>query len=351
MKKLGYYFVKYWISAGLFFYYKKIRVVGLEHVPKGKPVIFLSNHQNALMDVLLIATRCNRKPWFLTRADVFKSAIFRPIFRFLQMLPIYRIRDGKESLAKNQAIFVACGEILAENGAILLFPEANHNLRRRVRPLSKGFTRLVDSALAIDEKMDVHLVPIGQNYQSATNVGDSAAVHYGLPIRVQDHIHSKKPVDSLKEAVFQRLTQLTTHISNDGAQELFVERLEKANVDFTNPQKINALLASTSWPTPLSEQKTGFLKLFSRYLFYMLNLPLVFLWRVLVKPKVPEPEFMATFRFGFSILAYPIFYLFLVLTLVAFGEWKTACLFLLGHAALNLFLVKVVGITSSVQRK
>lgn len=351
MKKFGYYFFKYWISAGLFFYYRKIDIVGLENVPEDKPVLFLSNHQNALMDVLLIATHCKRKPWFLTRSDVFKNPIFRPLFRFLQMLPIYRMRDGKDTLAKNQAIFVACANILAENGAILLFPEANHNLKRRVRPLSKGFTRLIDAALDNNGKLDIHLVPVGQNYQSAPSMGDSTAVWYGAPIRVQEH-SSQDRVNTLKEEVFQQLKQLTTNIAAEEEYGLWVERLETARTDFTNPQKVNALLAKApSFKSPSNKRTPHFLKPASRFLFYMLNLPLIFLWRVLVKPKVPEPEFMSTFRFGFAMLAYPIFYMLALLILTGLYEWKTACLFVLGHAVLNLFLVKVIGITSSVRRK
>ena len=170
MRQMGYYFFKGWVSLGLFCYYKRIRVHGLESVPRDKPVLFLSNHQNALMDILLIATRCNRKPWYLTRADVFKSRLFSPLFRFLQMLPVYRIRDGRESLSKNSAIFERCAHLLLANQAILLFPEANHSLLRRVRPLSKGFTRILDNALRKNSRLDIQLVPIGQNYQEPDGI-------------------------------------------------------------------------------------------------------------------------------------------------------------------------------------
>ena len=32
-------------------------------------------------------------------------------------------------------------------------------------------------------------------------------------------------------------------------------------------------------------------------------------WRTWVKPKVWEPEFTSTLRFGFALLVYPIYYL------------------------------------------
>ncbi|HZJ21288.1 MAG TPA: 1-acyl-sn-glycerol-3-phosphate acyltransferase, partial [Pricia sp.] len=72
MKNLGYRLLKLWIKAGLYLYYGKIKISGLENVPRNEPVLFLPNHQGALMDVLLIVTDCHRKPFFLTRSDVFK---------------------------------------------------------------------------------------------------------------------------------------------------------------------------------------------------------------------------------------------------------------------------------------
>ena len=63
------------LRVALFFYYKKIKIVNLENVPKTGAVLFLGNHHNALMDPLLIATKCGRFSYFLTRASVFKNKI------------------------------------------------------------------------------------------------------------------------------------------------------------------------------------------------------------------------------------------------------------------------------------
>ena len=59
------------------------------------------------------------------------------------MLPVYRIRDGWGNLNKNTAIFSKSALLLSEDEAVVVFPEGNHNLRRTVSPLSKGFTRVV----------------------------------------------------------------------------------------------------------------------------------------------------------------------------------------------------------------
>ncbi len=338
MKLLGYYFFKGWISAALFCYYKKIKVVGLENVPRDKPVLFLSNHQNALLDALLIATRCSRKPWFLTRADVFKNPWLKSIFQFLQMIPVYRMRDGKATLANNKAVFDQCGELLCGGGAILIFPEANHNLKRRVRPLSKGFTRIVENALEKNPGLDLLLVPIGQNYQTPEATGDSAALFFGKPIAVQDFVGKENRVIELKQAVFKAMTGLTTHIEEDTYEEI-INMLETGGVDFLDPEQIHKNLAHINVVRPANRSK-NYMAAPLKCFFTMLNFPTVFLWRVFLRPRVPEPEFMGTFRFVFVLLGYPVFYALGFLLLQYYHGTLTASLAIVGHAVLNILWIK-----------
>ncbi len=333
---------------GLFCYYRSVKVVGVENVPKDAPVLFLSNHQNALMDILLIATNCKRKPWYLTRSDLFKNKIFRPLFQFLQMIPIYRIRDGKTNLSKNHQIFRKCGQLLAEGEAILVFPEANHSLKRRVRPLSKGFTRIIDAALQCNPNLDLTLVPIGQNYQSPRQVGDTAALYVGKPISVHRFKEERPYARTIKKEVFKELKQLTTHIQKE-TYESVLSKLEDCGVDFTQPTSVNEGMEHRAYEKTPKRTKSN--NAIARFLFLWMNLPIVLLWRLWLKPKVPEPEFEATFRFGFSLMVYPLVYLLFLFLISFFYNVKTACLIVIGHAALNLLFTKVFGITSSNQRK
>ncbi|MEO0570892.1 MAG: lysophospholipid acyltransferase family protein [Bacteroidota bacterium] len=348
MKQFGYCFFKYWVAIGLFCYYKSIKVVGVDDLPKDAPILFLSNHQNALMDILLIATRCKRKPWFLTRADVFNNEIFRPLFKFLQMLPVFRIRDGRANVPKNKGIFEKCGQLLDQGEAILVFPEANHSLKRRVRPLSKGFTRIIDTAIHRNANLELTLVPIGQNYQSPQQAGDRATLYFGKPITVQPFKGEHGLAGKIKKAVFEELKQLTTHIEGDNYENVLSE-LEDAGLDFTQPRRVNMYIKNKHLEKALKETKSN--NTVARFLFKMNNLPLVFLWNVGVRPRVPEPEFEATFRFGFALVVYPMAYFLVLILLSYFYDLKTAGLWVMGHAVFNLILVKLFGITSSHQRR
>ncbi|WP_431122542.1 lysophospholipid acyltransferase family protein [Flagellimonas flava] len=339
LKQLGYYFLRLWVKLALFCYYKKIKVVGMEHVPLDKPVLFLSNHQNALMDVLLIATSVKKSPWFITRADVFRGKFLKSLFRFLQMLPIYRIRDGKSNLHKNMAIFDQCGELLLSNASMVLFPEANHSLQRRVRPLSKGFTRIIENALEKDPNLELQLVPVGQNYAYPTQVGDSAILCFGEPISVQQY---KDSLD-LKQKIFENLTRLTTHFPKAEYDEI-IQKMGKEGECYLNPEETNATIAKGVFPQLMSKKRNLVPKTL-RLLFLLWNLPLVLLWRIGLKPKVPEPEFMATFRLGFVLVTYPLFYAGSLTVLWNVCDADVAFMAVLSHMVVNLVLVKI-GIAS-----
>ncbi|QCX00810.1 glycerol acyltransferase [Aggregatimonas sangjinii] len=323
MKNLGYILLKYWVKVGLYCYYGKIRMVGKEHIPKNKPVLFLPNHQSALMEVLLLAVDCDRKPWFLTRSDVFKKPTLKRLFAYLQMIPIYRIRDGRDSLKKNDAVFERCAELFAKNEAILMFPEANHNIKRRVRPLSKGFTRILFGTLDKYPELDIQLVPVGLNYKDSKAFPDRIAIIFGKPIAVKglyqkEDIHASTNV--VKEAVATSLKTLTTHIDDEANYETIIAQLEAFGVNFLKPREVNEVYKRLETrKTKVSDRpKSGFVGTIFRFIFTLLNLPLVLGWWLWMKPKVWEPEFTATLRFGYAFLASPLYYflIFIVVSLV-----------------------------------
>lgn len=338
MKNFIYNLIKFWIKTSLNLYFGSIKVKGLENVPADKPVLFLPNHQNALLDALLIAVDCIRKPYFLTRSDVFKGSALNKLFDLARMLPIYRIRDGRDALKHNEAIFEKCAKLLGNNESLLMFPEANHNLQRRVRPLSKGFTRILFRTLEESPGLDIRLVPVGLNYLSAEYFPDKVSIYFGKDISLQDLIGAKddrETVEKIKQKVSKELQKLTTHIP----EENYAETLEKLNdlrVDYLNPTQTNTILRDSETTHEIKKSKSGKSLLGKIFLpfFYILNLPVVLLWKLWIKPKVWEIEFTATIRFAISLVAFPIFYLMLF---VGLSFWQGASIAILSVIALCVF--------------
>ena len=92
-------------------HYNSVTLRGYENLPQGESYILAPCHQQALMDPLVLLTKDNKPVVFLARADVFAKPFVRKILTWLRMMPIYRIRDGKESLGKNAEIFDNCREV------------------------------------------------------------------------------------------------------------------------------------------------------------------------------------------------------------------------------------------------
>ena len=62
---IWYEIMRVYVRIGLYFLHKKITVHGVENIPKKGAVLFIPNHQNALIDAVLIPTTNKRNIHFL----------------------------------------------------------------------------------------------------------------------------------------------------------------------------------------------------------------------------------------------------------------------------------------------
>ena len=187
-----YFLLKNYVRLGLAVAFRRRQVFGLELIPDDQPVLLLSNHQNALLDILLIASKYPRPMHYLARSDVFKNKFLGRFFRYLGMHPVYRMRDGIRTLSGNYGTFEEVTQELLKGEHVLLFPEANHSLERRVRPLNKGFTRLIASTLEKNPDLPLQLILIGQNYEAPLQVGDASRILMTPPLDVRAWLKQKK---------------------------------------------------------------------------------------------------------------------------------------------------------------
>jgi 1-acyl-sn-glycerol-3-phosphate acyltransferase len=185
---IWYWFWKHIVRVSFMNYYSRIEVRNVKKIPHRKPVIFVLNHQNALMDALAVLTTNRYQPVFLARGDIFKKRIVIAILTFLKILPIYRIRDGAEQVKKNEAIFEQTLHVLKNRiNPLGLMPEGNHGDKRRLRPLMKGVFRIAFKAQEdYGRQPGVKIQPVGLDYEHYQKFGKSLFVNYGEPIEVSD---------------------------------------------------------------------------------------------------------------------------------------------------------------------
>lgn len=318
MKEIWLHSVRAYVKLGLFFYYRRIHVKYLENVPLEGSVLFVSNHNNALMDALLIATQSGRFSYFLTRASVFKKPIVNALLRSLNMLPVYRKRDGWSTVTNNTAIFESCSRCLSNGEAVALFPEGNHSLNRTVRPLSKGFTRIVFETLESFPATDLKLVPIGLNYKQADAFADSVSLYFGTGISAKDYMHADKTVETnrLKEDVRIALTQLTTHIPVTEYTETH-DKLKSVDANFLNPEAVNACVVSQCQNCLFDKKvEPEYIKTIFKFLMIVLLIVPYGIWKLIAEPKIKEVEFVGTFRFAIVISLVPIWLMILFIILL-----------------------------------
>lgn len=165
-----------------FLYFRKIRLYQTENIPKENPLIICANHGNSFLDAILIAVLQKRKLHFLARADVFNTPFKRWFLAKINMMPIYRIRDGREELKNNNVIFEKCKKILEKGGAIVIFPEGNCVVEKRLRTFKTGFVRLAFDA----EVENLQVLPITINYSKPLKFYTEVSLDFCKPINVSE---------------------------------------------------------------------------------------------------------------------------------------------------------------------
>ena len=328
--KLGnlyYYPLKLYVLIASFLYFRKLRVTGRKNIPWRGPVIFAINHQNALLDALLLSVISSRNPHFLTRADVFNNKYIDKFLRGLKMLPIYRIRDGFDSIKMNEAIFEASKEILLNGGVVGIFPEGSHSLKYMVRPLKKGIARiafLAEEASGFD--LDLKIIPIGIQYESHFCPSGRTLISFGSPISISDYQqifeqNQNLGIDQLVSDLRLCLKALILNFNDvekyDQNLELYkMKRVFRRNLMdqlIVDQQLVDTIESGTTFNAP-SERKNFF--------FISVEKTWQVIWRIvsffpkllvdfLLAKTVRDQHFYGTMRFGYSIFIYPIFLFFL----------------------------------------
>lgn len=337
-----YLFMRAYVRTVLFFYFKKLKVIGLENIPKNEAVLFVANHENALLDSITLACTNNNRAYVLSRASIFNNPLIKKIFNALRMIPIYRIRDGWQSINKNNEVFRACYKLLNNKQSIIIFPEGDHHLNRRVRTLSKGFTRIVFGALENYKDLQIYIVPVGINYDSHVAYPQSISLYYGKAFLANHFYDADEVHRSTRQLIAKtsdELKKLTVHVEDLTTYEATISKLKMYHPDFLNPLETNNLLKNINKKSPLKPMKKS-TNLGYQIIFILVILGswLPFLIWKLLKPQINDPIFIGTFRFGIMVSLVPIFCLFQSFLIYLFFGLNMSIYFMVGCLSLSFLL-------------
>ncbi len=224
-------------------YYRKVIVIGKENLDNDLPKIIAPNHQNALMDALAIVASTSGQQIYLARADIFKKKFIASILYYLKILPVYRIRDGYDSLKQNDEIFNKTIDVLKNNKSIVILPEGNHAGFRRLRQLKKGIFRI---ALQTEEsenfKMGLRIIPVGLDFSDYHRFRSVLTVIYGKPIDVAEYRnqYEENPqlaYNTLRDRLSAELKKYMVHINSEEDYEALDELREIVNGKYSTCTK------------------------------------------------------------------------------------------------------------------
>jgi 1-acyl-sn-glycerol-3-phosphate acyltransferase len=317
LDKVLYYLVYIYVKVGLHLFYKKVEVKGLDNIPKKEAVLFVANHQNAMMDPILVATHNTRILYFLARASAFKNKIAAKLLNAIHAIAIYRVRDGVNSRQLNIKVFEKCVALLSKNKSILIFPEGSHNIKRQIRSLRSGFSQISYNFLTKFPNHQLYIVPVGLNFKNTLCYPDEVAMFYGKKINVNNYYEEnyKKFTGKIIKKVSDSLKELTVNVPNDNYNKMISVLNEE---EFLTPNKTNTKIAKFN---KINYSENNQEKQRKRNLFYKImyvNTISAFLFWNWLNPKIKEKEFISTAKFSIGLTVFPMVYLIkaILLTIV-----------------------------------
>lgn len=302
--------VKYWARLALRFYCSRIVIKRKEAFISGVPEILACNHPNSFLDAIIIGAHHPAPVHFLARGDAFKKPWVARLLRGLQMIPVYRLSEGKENLQFNEQSFSACIEVLKNKGSVLIFSEGICKNEWRIRPLKKGTARLAHRAWSSEDTAATKLQPVGMSYSSFTTVPKGVLMQYATPL-VNTSFTAEDPAvfyQQLNAGLSESLTN--SIITKEDVEDIKAEQGKPGTDVWRYLLAVPALL--------------GFI---TQRWFYVL-------WRNFAQRKTSGTVFYDSVLFACLMLTYPVFVLLLtsVMVMITGSHW---CWLLLGGLPLT----------------
>lgn len=175
------------VQYGTRCHYRQVVIRGQEQLPKRGHYILAPCHQCGMMDPLLVLLAVRRPVVFLARADMFRNPVARFFLSWLRIGPIYRIRDGRGQLERNQEVFAHASQVLQQGMPLCLMAEGTHNNRHQLLPLGKGLPRIaLETQRALGDET-LYIVPVGIDYEDYEQPYTRVVVDIGQPIAVKKY--------------------------------------------------------------------------------------------------------------------------------------------------------------------
>lgn len=294
--QLLYQLIKIFVRLGLLVFCRKISVNNRQLLRIKGPVFIAANHPNSFLDAIVIGSLFSRPVHFLARGDAFTKPGHARLLRLLNMIPVYRLTEGKENLSRNEQAFERSREILSSGGIVLIFIEGICVNKHTLQPFKKGAARIASENR---ELKDFRILPVAMAYDSFNRFGKAIRVNISQPIK---------------------------------APTLFPFEGEAKNIQHFNEVLFAEIESNILLPAPADKRSTieTVLLLLPAAAGYLLHKGFYSLVKAIVKKKTEGTVFFDSVLFGVLLILYPLLLLLLcvLLWVLQVSPWLVLIVFI-----------------------
>jgi len=235
-------------------YYRSIEVVGADQVPASGPVILAANHNNAMVDALIVATSIDREVRLTAKATLLDHPVTRLVVLATGIVPLRRRADERRAgndgdVARNEDAFREVVTTLGSGGVMLIFPEGISHSGPQLAPLRTGCARMALQAHR-SGVAGVQIIPVGLTFEHKASPRTGVFMQLGQPIDV-DATLATAPDDEMVETLTARLEHGLRQVTlNFPSHE---EALRVLDLSRTLGRLFDRLRELSEGDTPLSE--------------------------------------------------------------------------------------------------
>ena len=168
-------------------FFRRVDVEARHNVPPVGPVLLVPNHTNALVDPLVVLSAVSREVTVTAKNVLGRNPLLRWLMRALGVVTFHRRADvGKGAeLRQNVRSLQLCREILADGGAICIFPEGVSHSDPHLRSFQPGPARIALDFVRKDGNPGrLRIVPVGLLYTEKDRFRSKVWLRLGRPIDV-----------------------------------------------------------------------------------------------------------------------------------------------------------------------
>lgn len=188
------------VKGALFIYCKivyKLKVVGIENIPKNGPIIFCGNHKT-MIDPPLIEVTCKRDDTrFIAKEELTKNPFMAFLGKIFNVILVKR--NEKDLGAMKDAL-----KTLKQNNCIAIFPEGTRNgLKKGIKPKTGVAYFALNSNATV--------IPVG--IKGGEKPFQKTVVTYGKPMNIDEYKENKREKTTV-ELVTNKIMEEILELAN-----------------------------------------------------------------------------------------------------------------------------------------